>query len=355
MICPQCKCEYDQASVFCAKCGAKLVPEQKPAEEASQPNVHQYPQNAEFGNNYFPPPYQKARSKKKPVIITLIAVILVGAIITGVLIASAYTGPVAVISKAFDKTLNSKSLSFEGEIRSHGEIIKLEGTMLFSPKTRILELYMESKYSSSNGRTETTTFILKNGVMVYDEGDYIWSDNVKEALDEFFDEYQKHLTAGRVEDVDWKEVFNYLDIDSDNIDYNLFGKVLKGFMKNLNEEEYINQRIAGYTVEKKDRSITHSFRFDADVLAKELVDVFGEAFGLKSDYDKRDAEIDLKNQVVWGTGDSRFGVHLITTGGYLSGVTIDMKSFYCKCEMWDFGKAEIAQSILEKYSDYLNK
>ena len=234
MYCPFCGRETAENAVFCGSCGKRLESapsnENKP-EALSQENTQSsenvsYYNGSQGGPGY--PPYQTKKKffKKNAVIISAIAIFIALAVIAGLIITSSFSGPVASISKAIVKTFNCDSFDFSAKIYAGGQSFDFDGTIVFNPEERIFELYAE--YKDYYGHA--ASILIKDGISVSDEGDYIDRDDISEALDSIFDTYEDIAYETKKEKINWKKLFKTLHIYNDDIDYELFGEVLNNFL-----------------------------------------------------------------------------------------------------------------------------
>lgn len=396
MKCPFCGKETVTDSAFCGSCGKRLEtvkqtvfdekppssdfnPQEAPSivtspnesektDTATPPETN--PQNINnpppqnYGN-WLPPTPVKKSYKKKAIIVSIIAVVLVIIIIAGMLIMSAFAGPVTTIAKAFDKTTNCGSFNFEVEVNADGQTVNLKGTVIYDLEERILELYAEADTSFG----DKATVVLKDGMVVTDEGDRIDDDDIEDELDEFFDAYDDYKNELKKEEIDWEELFETLYIDDDVIDYELFGEAFNAFVADLNDPDYINEYLGEYTKERKDGSVIHSFDINTEKLSDELTSVFGDALDIDND---RTPEISYTtynsysttseyNEPVTGDsiafgflGGENFELKFTTTSGYLSGFSFDAENAFFEISLSEFGDAEIDEAIFEEYDEYLD-
>lgn len=367
MRCPFCGNENREQAFYCGKCGSILKStsnkkEQQKSTENIDFNELLAPQPFEETKNQqqtvspsppqqqedtiFESPNSSNKKLKKPIVI--ITALLITVIVLAIYFISAFSGPMVAISNAVNKTLNSKSFSFNTEIHTQDQKIQIDGTIVIDTKNRKLELFAQA---FSDGE-ETVTFIIKDGILIQDDR-YTNTINIKKELDTFFDKYEKYKAKKINDETNWKELFEKLGI-SDQVDHELFGEAIKEFARNLNDEDYINDKLGKYSKEKKDGTTYYKFNLKAEDIAEELVCVFGNAFKFDENFTHDMAKCGIEEFFVNATGGNAFELDLRTKSRYFTGFALDTSNYYLELKMFDFDEAEIDENIFEKYKDYIS-
>ncbi len=339
MKCPACSLPNKDNTETCIICGAKLINN----EQTQQYQLQEEPLTQ--GEPVVTPSQAAEKQSKKPGIIIALTLLLVAIFAGGIIAASALSGPMTYITKSLRKTVGSERFAFEAELSSPYSTINIEGTVVFNPNKRILELYAKSTVYDRYSQ-HIMHFYIKDGTLVIDENSRVSSEDISEYINTLFDEYDKYKSLDNHE-----ELLNLLGIATDESFNELsFYRTAKDFIKNLNNPDYINQHIADYTKETRDGAIVYSFEFEAERLAEELISVFGKELGIS---DTKAAETNIRHFLYNNFGGERFNLHFKTTKGYLSGFMLDSENYYISIILFDFKKAEINEDLAEKYQNYI--
>lgn len=413
MRCPICNKEVNETSIFCSNCGTRLIKKAETSENIQQattdtvnpifsPSLEKdttIEDNSQSGNisassnstvnqvpfsnnesvtnqqetyaanpknndfNYYVPP-KKKRSLVKLILFPLSTFVLVGAIILGLFYTSIFAGPLTNISKASLKTFSSESFNFELDVNIEGQNINFDGTMIFEPENRKLELYMDGKVSLSYKIPQTSysdfsndynptspnslVVFLKNGIVVCDIDGHVERNDISEQIDLFFDEYENNKESKKLDESNWKELFEELQIDTENVDFELFGEAFNEFAKSLNDEDYINDNLGDYSEKSRNGKTIYSLDFKLKDVANELIEVFGDAF-FPFDKDSYKIEEFMSNELL----NSKFKLVFKTNSGYLTDFNLTSDTFTFELEISDIGDATIDQD-LSKYESYFS-
>ncbi|HAN20248.1 MAG: hypothetical protein A2Y15_00080 [Clostridiales bacterium GWF2_36_10] len=383
MRCLICNKEAAETSVFCSNCGTRLIKAEENVEVNNQTvneseafnfsfTAEEYistpisdvqtqkdtteppttPQNDGF--SYYIPP-KKKKSLIKIILVPVVALLLVSAIIFGVFYSSMFFGPMTNIGKATMKTFNSQSFNFKLQLNTDGQAFEFNGTFIFEPENRIIEFYAETSEINSYFSPNNIKVLLKDGFLITDSGEnQIDRIYINEQLNTLFDEYEKNKNTKKTSEIDWKEIFESLDIDTDNIDLDVFGNAIDEFLNNLNNEDYINENLGDYSKKNRNGDTIYTFKLNAKDTAEELVEVFGDAFTLPNDYDFEMIENQIQIGLEQTFGGSSCSFIFKTNSGYLTNFSIKNTQLTFSLEMSDFGDAEIDKDI-DLYDDYINQ
>lgn len=379
MRCPICSHETADDSNFCGHCGAKLIDykrekENSPVSKETQPavevqeNIPVSKDNmpADSGTQLEPAPAAQPaqtlqnnsapnapqfdytfafapKKKSKAPIIAIIAVVLAAAVAALYFFGVFAAGPLVSIAKAADKTAQSKNFHFTMEITANEQTLEMDGTLLFDPALQKIELYMKANLA---GEDETLILLLKDSILLIDDAGFIDTNDISEYLDTFWVEYK---SGAEVKWSDWLESFG---VSPSEVDFDKFDEAAESFIVNLNDEDYINEKLGSYEKTTSSGTTNHAFEIKFRNLSKELLNVFGESFRLKDEADRTDAEEDLYNNLKDTLGGTKLELNFSVKNGYLTGFGFD--SVYLKMDavFSDFGKAEIDESIVDKYDKY---
>jgi hypothetical protein len=377
MRCPICTHETADDSLFCGNCGAKLsgfkkAEENTPAKEQPAESVNMAsagqetplestPTNESFtvhSEEQTPEPDRQSqqigsvpyvqqpdfavgfapKKKSRVPFFAIIAVFLAVAI--GALYFSGVFdgGPLESIAEATDKTMTSKSFDVNFKLTFEQKILKINGTVLFDPASESVEFYMEVY---EPGEDEAIVTILKNNIILVDDG-YVDTDDVSEFLDKFWDEYKNKS------DLDWRDLLDTIGLGSDEVDFDKFEAAVDEFIKNLNDEDYINEKLGTFEKITKNGTTSYNFVFKPKDVSEELINVFGDSF---KKIDKAKAEDNLYDALKNGFGSS-FELNFKEKNGYLTGFNFESNDIEMEVQFSDFGKAEIDDSKFEKYDSY---
>lgn len=386
MRCPICNHETADDSNFCGNCGAKLSRYKKAEEttpkQVEQPTVEsvdaasadqktqsektalndnpisfnsddqlpkaQSEQSGNTGPNVQQPDFSVAfapKKKSKVPVIAIIAVILVVAV--GALYFSGVfdAGPLASIAKAIDKTAKAESFDVNLEITFQDETMTMEGTVLFDPAAENVEFYFKVDLP---GTKEPIVFLLRNNILINDDG-YVDSLDISKYLDIFWEDYKTSDKS----DVEWSDLLKLAGLDSDDVDFDKFEAAADDFLKNLNDTDYIDQKLGAFEKTTANGITNYNFVFKCKDLSEELINVFGEAFML-DDEDRADIEDDVYEWLKETVGN-KLELNYKVKSGYLTGFSFLADEIEIEVELSDFGKAEIAESKFKKYERYLKE
>lgn len=379
MRCPICNHETADENNFCGYCGAKLIeykkekknalvdqegqpavepkenppageinlfadPEEQsdppPATQTAQPSFQNGAQTAPQSDYTFA--FAPKKKSKFP-IIAIIAVVLAAAVAALYFLGVFSSGPLVEFGKAADKTARSKSFRLAVEVTADSQTLEMNGTILFDPDAQNVELFMQANFADED---DSIILLLKDNILLIDDTGYISTTDLSKYLDEFWERYDSK------KEVEWSDILELFNYGPSKVDYDKFDTAVETFILNLNDEDYINEKLGSYSKTKNCGTTNHTFEIKSRNLSKELVNVFGEAFRLKDEEDKTDAEANIYDDLKDAFG-TKLELEFSVKSGCLTGFSVDFAYASIKAEFSDFGKAEKNKSIIEKYKSRL--
>jgi hypothetical protein len=137
------------------------------------------------------------------------------------------------------------------KITAQDKTLDMEGTILFDSDSESIEFYFELNVP---GEDQTVVLLLKDNILIQDDG-YVDTLDISKYLDEYWDEYKSDS------DVQWSDLLEALGADSEFIYFEKFEVAADDFIKNLNDADYINEKLGSYEKNTENGITNYNFEF----------------------------------------------------------------------------------------------
>ncbi len=166
--CPNCAAPREDNAAFCPFCGTKLETNAPAAQSSPEPEADDTSFSVPQPQTAAEEAQKKARSRK-PLLITLTSLLLVGALVLVTVLTNCFglISPLAPLGKAFLKTLTAKSLTMTQEIKikQGGEVVNEEEHTLriaTNPRTEEFTELIKSETSTTLYYEDTLYYFYQN-------------------------------------------------------------------------------------------------------------------------------------------------------------------------------------------------
>lgn len=356
MRCHNCGAELTDGVAFCCFCGSA----QTTPETAQLPEVIEAPSAICEDPIAVPTPVAEEKPKRP---VGLIVAACIAAVLTVVVVLGLCTnwfgfyGPGTRIAVAANNTLKNGNftvvMSTKTEVSSLGSY-KAESEMSvqvdIDMKKQELMLYCETE-NEYDGQTYTTYTAIYDGYRIsgYKMGDleeYAKID-ISDELDEFFDTYED------AKDMDWEELFDLIEEKSgedpsDYIDLTEFKKCIKTYIRNLNNNKWLEKN-AGFSTSSSGGVKYYEFEPNIYKFSKATLECFEAAFEDEDDYNNlMDALKSNRDELTEGELELVFGIKSSKLVELEIKTETDHYTSEAKYEFTNIGKTSIDEDVLEE-------
>lgn len=285
MLCKHCGKENPDHLSSCAYCGKPIQGEQAPAPcieiipptfaPGSPPPETNAAPEAEAKDEASPKPIHKTSFRKKPILFSIIALILLVAITTGLLTNwLGYYGPSTKIALAAKRTIKSGSFSANVTITVGRLTLKnLTVKAIIDADNEDLTVVCTNKNSIIQFAIYDGYYLERSGLGRYKATD------IRHQVDRFFSH----------KETNWEDLLRTLspelhDTLAPQMDFDKVDKCMTSLFRKSNSPTWLKET-ANLTTTKEQGITTYQYRPDTTPLAKSCLECFRPAFHDSGDYD----------------------------------------------------------------------